>query len=257
MRPLDERLRTRVLVVGGGPVGTTLAMDLAWRGIDVMVAGAARGADEPPSVKCNHVAARTMEMFRRLGVAQQVRDAGLPADYANDIAFRTTFVGHRVRAHPHSLPARSLHRDGRPGQLVADAGTAASDQPDFSGAGAGGARAGDARDSRIRPSDQGARIHPVGRRRADAKHEDLDTGERLLIDSDYLVGCDGAPFADPPGRSAQRLTGDALVQRTQSTYIRAPALLGMMQAEPAWSTPVAEPSAQRQHVRRSTGGRPG
>ena len=33
-----RRLATRVLVVGGGPVGTTLAMDLAWRGIDVVVA---------------------------------------------------------------------------------------------------------------------------------------------------------------------------------------------------------------------------
>jgi 2-polyprenyl-6-methoxyphenol hydroxylase-like FAD-dependent oxidoreductase len=33
-----RRIATRVLVVGGGPVGTTLAMDLAWRGIDVVVA---------------------------------------------------------------------------------------------------------------------------------------------------------------------------------------------------------------------------
>jgi 2-polyprenyl-6-methoxyphenol hydroxylase-like FAD-dependent oxidoreductase len=29
--------RTTVLVVGGGPVGMTLAMDLAWRGIDVTI----------------------------------------------------------------------------------------------------------------------------------------------------------------------------------------------------------------------------
>ena len=81
-----------VLIVGGGPVGITLAMDLAWRGIDVTVAERAR-AGEPPSVKCNHVAARTMEIFRRLGMAQTVRDAGLPADYPNDIAFRTTATG--------------------------------------------------------------------------------------------------------------------------------------------------------------------
>ena len=87
-----RRLSTRVLVVGGGPVGTTLAMDLAWRGIDVIVAEQ-RHRGEPPSVKCNHVAARTMEIFRRLGIAQRVRDAGLPHDHANDVAFRTTTTG--------------------------------------------------------------------------------------------------------------------------------------------------------------------
>ena len=91
---MPNRLATRVLIVGGGPVGTTLAMDLAWRGIDVMVAEL-RHRGEPPSVKCNHVAARTMEIFRRLGVAQRVRDAGLPHDYPNDVAFRTPRLGSR------------------------------------------------------------------------------------------------------------------------------------------------------------------
>ena len=71
--------KTSVLIVGGGPVGLTLAMDLAWRGIDALVAEA-RYPGEPPSVKCNHVSARTMETFRRLGLAQKVRDTGLPAE---------------------------------------------------------------------------------------------------------------------------------------------------------------------------------
>src|SRR3954454_19255387 len=91
-RMMPNRLSTRVLIAGGGPVGTTLAMDLAWRGIDVVVAEL-RHRGEPPNVKCNHVAARTMEIFRRLGVASRVRDAGLPHDYPNDVAFRTTTTG--------------------------------------------------------------------------------------------------------------------------------------------------------------------
>jgi hypothetical protein len=37
------------------------------------------------------------------------------------------------------------------------------------------------------------------------------------------------------------LTGDAVVGRTQSTYIRAPSLLGMLQAKPAWSTQSMNP----------------
>src|SRR3954465_1899766 len=81
-----------VLIVGAGPVGLTLAIDLAWRGVDVTVVET-RAPAEPPEPKCNHVAARTMEIFRRLGVAEKVRNAGLPADYPHDISYRTTFTG--------------------------------------------------------------------------------------------------------------------------------------------------------------------
>src|ERR1043166_9958485 len=82
----------KVLIVGAGPVGLTLAIDLAWRGIDVTVVES-RARAEPPEPKCNHVAARTMEIFRRLGIADKVRNAGLPADYPHDISYRTTFTG--------------------------------------------------------------------------------------------------------------------------------------------------------------------
>src|SRR4051794_27744097 len=85
-------MRTPVLVVGGGPVGCTLALDLASRGIDVTVAER-NPAGQMPGVKCNHVAARTMEIFRRLGIVQTVRDTGLPADHSNDVAFRTSATG--------------------------------------------------------------------------------------------------------------------------------------------------------------------
>src|SRR5690606_22329382 len=81
-----------VLIAGAGPVGLTLAMDLASRGARVTVVEP-RAALEPPSVKCNHVSARSMEIFRRLGVAERVRNSGLPADYEHSIAYRTTATG--------------------------------------------------------------------------------------------------------------------------------------------------------------------
>ncbi|HEY8357727.1 MAG TPA: FAD-dependent monooxygenase, partial [Ramlibacter sp.] len=81
-----------VLVVGSGPVGLTLAMDLQARGAKVVIAEIRHYA-QPPSVKCNHVAARTMERFRTLGVAMKLRDAGLPPEYPNDVVFRTSVCG--------------------------------------------------------------------------------------------------------------------------------------------------------------------
>jgi 2-polyprenyl-6-methoxyphenol hydroxylase-like FAD-dependent oxidoreductase len=84
--------RTPVLIVGAGPVGLTLALDLAWRDVDVIVVET-RYAGELPSVKCNHVAARSMEVFRRLGLSDEIRDAGLPAEYPHDVAYRTTTTG--------------------------------------------------------------------------------------------------------------------------------------------------------------------
>src|SRR5450631_2333151 len=83
---------TDVAIVGAGPVGLTLAIDLAARGRSCVVLETRRRG-EPPNVKCNHVAARTMEQFRRLGIAAAVRDAGLPPDYPNDVVFRTTVTG--------------------------------------------------------------------------------------------------------------------------------------------------------------------
>src|SRR5690349_4850983 len=101
--PMTRTLQAQVLIVGAGPVGLTLATDLAQRGIAVLVAET-RHRGEPPNVKCNHVSARSMEIFRRLGVARALRDAGLPADYPNDVAYRTTFTGEELSRIP--IPAR-------------------------------------------------------------------------------------------------------------------------------------------------------
>ena len=73
-----------------------------------------------------------------------------------------------------------------------------------------------------------------------AEAEDLDSGERVLIRGAYLVGCDG-PSSEIRRQIGARLTGDAMIGRTQSSYIRAPGLIRRMQAPPAWSTQSLNP----------------
>lgn len=76
-------MQTQVLIVGAGPVGLTLALDLGRRGVRcVLVEQKAEPQFLPKMERCN---ARTMEMYHRIGIAEPVRAAGLSADSAMDV----------------------------------------------------------------------------------------------------------------------------------------------------------------------------
>ncbi len=74
---------TQVLVVGGGPVGLTLAIDLGIRGVRCTLIEQKEAPQFLPKMeRCN---ARTMEIFRRMGIADRVRAAGLRDDIPMDV----------------------------------------------------------------------------------------------------------------------------------------------------------------------------
>ncbi|MPY90300.1 MAG: NAD(P)-binding protein [Luteitalea sp.] len=74
---------TEVLIVGAGPVGLTLAIALGQRGIRcTLIEKKAAPEFLPKMERCN---ARTMEMFRRMGLAEKVRAAGLACDIPMDV----------------------------------------------------------------------------------------------------------------------------------------------------------------------------
>jgi 2-polyprenyl-6-methoxyphenol hydroxylase-like FAD-dependent oxidoreductase len=74
---------TQVLIAGAGPVGLILAIDLGLRGIPcTIVEKNAAPARIPKLERCN---ARTMEIFRRLGIAERVRAAGFPRHLPMDV----------------------------------------------------------------------------------------------------------------------------------------------------------------------------
>lgn len=74
---------TQVLIVGAGPVGLTLAVDLGKRGIKcTLLEQKEAPAFLPKMERCN---ARTMELYRRMGIVKRVRDAGLPRHCPMDV----------------------------------------------------------------------------------------------------------------------------------------------------------------------------
>jgi 2-polyprenyl-6-methoxyphenol hydroxylase-like FAD-dependent oxidoreductase len=91
---MTQRTSADVLVVGAGPAGLTLAIDLAQRGVACHVIEAAGERGVNP--RCNTTSARSMEIFRRLGLADEIRRAGLPADYPTSIQYRTTLAGEEI-----------------------------------------------------------------------------------------------------------------------------------------------------------------
>jgi 2-polyprenyl-6-methoxyphenol hydroxylase-like FAD-dependent oxidoreductase len=226
-----------VLIIGAGPVGLTLALDLAWRGISVTVVET-RARAAPPEPKCNHVAARTMEIFRRLGVADKIRNAGLPEDYPHDISYRTSFTGEeltRIRIPcrrdrftavdgpdcnwptpepPHRInqiflePILFEHAAAQPRISILNGMTA-----------------------------EAAIVRDDG---ASVALRDLDSGDARRIDCRFLIGCDGARSIVRKAIGAE-LTGDAVIQRVQSTFIRAPDLILRQRHDRAWGTGTINP----------------
>ncbi len=83
-----------VLIVGGGPCGLMLANELGRRGIDAVLINDKDSTAFNP--QANATQARTMEHFRRLGFADEVRELGLPPDFPTDIAYFTRYGGYEI-----------------------------------------------------------------------------------------------------------------------------------------------------------------
>ena len=73
---------------------------------------------------------------------------------------------------------------------------------------------------------------------------DLDSGAVRRTSCRYLIGCDGARSIVRKAIGAE-LTGDAVVQRVQSTFIRAPGLIDRQRHARAWGTGVINPAPLR------------
>ncbi len=219
----------------------TLAMAIAQRGGEVLVLER-RAAGEPPTVKTNHISARSMEVFRRLGLADELRRHGLPPDHPHDCAYRVSVTGRELaRTKLGSTAARMAGTDdgadswwptAEPPHRINQTFV----EPVLNAA----ARATDGLELRHQ--------HEVSdvRQRSDKAvvlARDLTTGYRHEFEARYVVGCDG-PRSAVRRRLGVELEGPPAVGRVQSTLIRAPELLERVPHRRAWAVVTFDPAQQ-------------
>jgi len=87
-----------VIVVGAGPVGLTLTIDLGRRGVRCLIME--KEPSTAPWPKMDRSNARTMEIYRRLGLAERVRALGYPPDNRMDIVLARTLNEPAVAVQP-------------------------------------------------------------------------------------------------------------------------------------------------------------
>lgn len=88
---MANALETDVLIAGGGPFGLMLANELGRRHIQCLLVDPKASTAFNP--QANATQARTMEHFRRLGFAHEIRAQGLPPHHPTDITYLTRFSG--------------------------------------------------------------------------------------------------------------------------------------------------------------------
>jgi 2-polyprenyl-6-methoxyphenol hydroxylase-like FAD-dependent oxidoreductase len=108
---VGEANDTQVLIVGAGPVGLALAIELGLRGIDVTIVEQRMRTGAQPRAKTTNV--RTMQHMRRWGIAERLRAlAPLPYDYPTDVVFATTLFGRTLAVIENAFAGRKC-RDPR------------------------------------------------------------------------------------------------------------------------------------------------
>jgi 2-polyprenyl-6-methoxyphenol hydroxylase-like FAD-dependent oxidoreductase len=221
---------TFALIVGGGPVGLTAAIELAWHSVPaVLVTDKLDTAQHP---KCNNTNARSMEHFRRLGIADALRSEGLPPDVERASAYVTRFCGHEFGRLPRPYsdwPTPEIPNNVS--QIVLE------------------------RVLRRCAERSSTQVHFGWRLDAFAAHDDhiiaevehTQTGERAQIKARYLLGIDGAsstvrralgfPMIGEDGSTHRAFMGGTML----SFYIRAPTLLAASGRPPTNMTWILNP----------------
>ena len=224
-------MKVPVLIAGAGPVGLTLALDLAWRGVPSLLVEPL--AEVHPHPRAISIGVRTMEHFRRLGLDQKVIDAGVPRSRALDVIYVTRMLGREIFRFP--IPSID--------ELARDAAVLAVETPEIAASPYYKTwtaqsplermlRAEVARSPRIETR-YGWRLDTFveNEEGVTATLIELASGRREHIAAQYLIGSDGANSAVRAGLGI-RMAGRGTLGDAVGLYFKAPALGARLGARP-------------------------
>src|SRR5262249_45937741 len=206
-----------VIIAGGGPVGMTLARDLARRGIQTLLVERNPTTTHHPKMDITN--ARTMELFRRLGLADALRAVAVPESNNFDVSWITGLSGHELYRfrYPSVTQWRQLIRDSNNGSMPGEAPMRVS-QVEIEPVLARAIRAEPLVDARW--SVAFADLSPAADRVTVTLLPPGGPPERVRCD--YLVGCDGGT-SDVRRCLGIGLDGQASVQQRFMTHFRSDA----------------------------------
>ncbi|MEO7404587.1 MAG: FAD-dependent oxidoreductase [Burkholderiales bacterium] len=226
---------TDVIIAGGGPAGLVTAIELGRRGVRCVLFE--EDADAPSFPKANATTSRTMEHYRRLGLAREIRALGLPLDYPQDVTYFTRFSQYELARLPGLTRREAMAlREGprsrwptpeplhRVQQMYIEAVLR--------------------REAARHPSatlELGWRVTQAAQDDAQVTVEatEIASGKIQRIEAKYVVGCEGAKslvremlgvkYGGVANEDREFLGG-----RMLSTYLHAPAIYDVMRAPKSW-----------------------
>jgi 2-polyprenyl-6-methoxyphenol hydroxylase-like FAD-dependent oxidoreductase len=211
-----------VLIVGGGPVGLALALDLGRKGVDLVLVEARDGSVNVP--KMNMVNARSMEFCRRWGLAGRIKEIGWPDDFENNAMFVTSLGGFELATFDYPSYAQrgelpyTPEGSRRISQMLFDP-MLAEETAKIPGV------------SRLyRTRMEAFEQFPD---RVEARLVDRDTGEETIVSADYLVGCDGAE-SSVREMAGIDINGSMRISSSISMFLHSPGLRAANPKRDAW-----------------------